>query len=92
MKTQYLVIEEHKHVPEHAEMKDGILYLSREFETCIHLCACGCKSQTVTPLDPKRGWILTESFGKPTLRPSIGNQQMPCKSHYWVTEGEIVWC
>ncbi|WP_348646553.1 DUF6527 family protein [Rhizobium leguminosarum] len=27
----------------------------------------------------------------PSLRPSIGNWQRPCKSHYWVDRGKIEW-
>lgn len=93
MKTTHLKIKECVHIDE--ELQDGVLYVSRKYEIAIHLCACGCKTQTVTPIATVAGvsgWSLTEGPNGPTLRPSIGNQQFPCKSHYWVTDGAIVWC
>lgn len=92
MKADHLVIVECERMPEHDKMEDGTLYLSRRFELAIHMCACGCRIQTVTPIDKPSGWTYTETGGRPTLHPSIGNQQFPCKSHYWVTDGKIVWC
>lgn len=74
-------------------LQDGVLYVSRRFQLAIHLCACGCKEQTVTPLDDgTSGWKLTEEENGVTLRPSIGNQNFKCGSHYWVTNGEIQPC
>ena len=29
--------------------------------------------------------------GGPSLRPSIGNWQQACQSHYWITGGKVVW-
>jgi hypothetical protein len=80
-------------MPEHSEMKDGEIYISRVFSLAIHLCACGCGEETVTPIDDgARGWTLSQGDNGVTLHPSIGNQNMPCKSHYWVQDGKIVWC
>jgi hypothetical protein len=78
-------------------LEQGVLYVSEEYELAIHLCACGeCKIQTVTPFKDfpnDRGWTYTRSAeDKITLHPSIGNQQFPCHSHYWVQENKIVWC
>ena len=44
----------------------------------------------MTPLDPSE-WSFKETNNKPTLYPSIGNWQIPCKSHYWITDGIIEW-
>jgi len=41
----------------------------------------------LSPVD----WSLRESSGGPTLFPSIGNWQQPCKSHYWIRNGRVVW-
>jgi hypothetical protein len=71
-------------------LDEGVLYVSRKYETAIHLCACGCKGQTVTPLRDGH-WTLTMDNNGPTLDPSIGNQHWPCGSHYLVREGIIVW-
>ena len=76
-------------IPEVKNMKDGILYVSLKYKTAIHLCACGCKNQTVTPLS--QGWTLTNDRNKMSLRPSIGNFQFPCKSHYYITNNLIEW-
>jgi len=37
-----------------------------------------------------KGWDITIILGKVTLTPSIGNSQLPCKSHYWITDNKIV--
>lgn len=94
MKTTNLVVRECEHIDE-KPLQDGILYVSRKYEIAIHNCACGCKVETVTPLqetDNPSGWVLSAGSNGPTLHPSIGNQQLPCGSHYWVRNGEIVWC
>src|SRR5256885_14991752 len=72
------------------ELRPGVLYVSEEFGAAAHLCACGCGSKVRTPLGPT-GWVLDETPGEPTLNPSIGNWQFPCKSHYWIYQGEIHW-
>lgn len=92
MKVARLQTREVEFMPKHGDMEDGVFYLSRRFELGIHLCACGCREQTVTPLDPPNGWTMTEGPDGVTLRPSIGNQNMPCRSHYHVTNGAIEPC
>ncbi len=72
------------------ELKPGVLYVSEEFSTAAHLCACGCESKVRTPLGPTE-WNLEETDRGPTLWPSIGNWQLPCQSHYWITEGQVIW-
>jgi hypothetical protein len=72
------------------ELKPGVLYVSEEFGTAAHLCACGCGSKIRTPLGPTE-WSLEETNSGPTLRPSIGNWQLRCQSHYLIISGEIIW-
>lgn len=72
------------------QLQAGILYVSREFGTAQHLCACGCGSKVRTPLSPAE-WRLEETPQGPTLTPSIGNWQRPCRSHYWIWRGTIRW-
>lgn len=94
MKTERLVVKECVHIDE-KPLQDGVLYVSRRFELAIHLCACGCKVETVTPLllgETKDGWEYSVGPNGPTLHPSIGNQKLPCHSHYWVKDGKIEWC
>ena len=72
------------------ELEEGYLYVSEEFGIAGHLCACGCKSKVITPLEPSE-WSIKVVDGKPSLYPSIGNWELPCKSHYWITDGTIEW-
>jgi len=73
-----------------AELEPDILYVSWEFGIAVHLCACGCGSRIRTPLGPTE-WSVKETRAGPTLRPSVGNWQEPCRSHYFITCGEIMW-
>lgn len=72
------------------QLEPGILYVSQEFETAAHLCACGCGTKIRTPLGPTE-WSVTETPNGPSLWPSIGNWQHPCQSHYIIRRGEIIW-
>lgn len=72
------------------ELEEGFLYVSIEFGVAGHLCPCGCMNKIITPLGPTE-WSFKEVNDKPTLYPSIGNWQLPCKSHYWITNGVIEW-
>ena len=72
-----------------AELTRGILYISMDYATCSHLCACGCGARVVTPLGPA-DWVLTFN-GRVTLSPSVGNGQYRCSSHYLVRENRVVW-
>ena len=71
-------------------LEPGILYVSEEFGIAGHMCPCECGNKIITPLSPT-DWSLTIKKGRPTLYPSIGNWQLPCRSHYWVKDGSIEW-
>jgi hypothetical protein len=72
------------------ELAPGILYVSEEYAVAGHLCACGCGSKVITPLGPAE-WSFMDRGGLPTLSPSVGNWQLPCRSHYVITAGRIRW-
>jgi hypothetical protein len=72
------------------DLKPGILYVSEEFDIAMHLCACGCGSKVKTPLDVTE-WSVKETKTGPTLRPSVGNWQQACQSHYWIDRGKVLW-
>lgn len=72
------------------ELQTGVLYVSEEFHTAAHLCACGCGAKIRTPLGPTE-WSVEEAPKGPTLWPSVGNWQQGCRSHYWFRNGEVVW-
>ena len=71
-------------------LEPGVLYASEEFGAAAHLCACGCGAKIRTPLGPTE-WRLEESTEGPSLSPSVGNWQQPCRSHYWIWQGKIEW-
>ncbi|MEJ7862399.1 MAG: DUF6527 family protein [Pyrinomonadaceae bacterium] len=77
-----------KYMPK--ELEPHTLYVSEEFGTAAHLCACGCGSKIRTPLGPTE-WNVEETKNGPSLYPSVGNWQKPCQSHYWINRGEIKW-
>jgi len=74
-------------IPE--ELEEGILYISLPFSTSIHLCACGCGQEVVTPLSVN-DWVLILDGENSSLYPSIGNWSFPCRSHYWIRHGQVI--
>lgn len=75
-------------IPE--QLEDGVLYISQRYRTATHRCCCGCGSEVVTPLGPA-DWTLEVVKGAATLAPSVGNWSLPCRSHYLVRKGKVVW-
>ncbi|MBX3165132.1 MAG: hypothetical protein KF900_11700 [Bacteroidetes bacterium] len=73
-------------IPE--KLEGGILYISMEYCTAIHLCVCGCGNEVVTPISPT-DWKLSFNGESVSLTPSIGNWNFKCKSHYWITNNQI---
>ena len=71
-------------------LDNGILYVSMEYRAVSHLCCCGCGSEVVTPLGPT-AWHLIYDGKAVTLEPSIGSWRLPCRSHYWIRGGRVVW-
>lgn len=72
------------------ELEDGVLYVSERYLTASHKCACGCGERVVTPLSPVE-WDLQREGDFVTLRPSIGNWNYACRSHYWIRRNQIHW-
>jgi hypothetical protein len=44
----------------------------------------------VLPIKPT-GWALDRADDGFSLSPSVGNREFPCRSHYLIKRGEIVW-
>lgn len=80
-------------MPDYETFEEGKIYISEEYGCAIHRCLCGCGEKTVMGLQPewKDGWEF-EKKGEDgriiTFRPSIGNFQFPCKSHYIITNNK----
>lgn len=72
------------------ELREGVVYVSVQFATAVHLCCCGCRKEVVTPLSPT-DWELSFDGKTISLDPSIGNWSYPCQSHYWIRRNGVVW-
>ena len=81
-------LEQVTYVPR--QLAEGTLYVSAEYKVAVHLCACGCGNKVTTPLGPVE-WSFREHNGQATLTPSVGNWQLPCRSHYVIKDGNILW-
>jgi hypothetical protein len=71
-------------------LEDGVLYVSMEFATVVHCCACGCGRKVVTPLSPT-DWHITYDGESVSLFPSVGNWSFPCRSHYVIRANRVRW-
>jgi hypothetical protein len=88
MPLSQIALREVQYVPR--ELEPGILYVSEEFGVAVHLCACGCGSKVAVPLGAAE-WTFSKKDGKPSLWPSIGSGQLPCNSHYVISNGRVDW-
>jgi hypothetical protein len=71
------------------QLREGVVYYSEEFELAALLCACGC-GHRVTLLVPDSHQVTSQD-GLATIRPSIGVWDAACRSHYFITAGEVEW-
>lgn len=76
-----------KYTPE--KLEPGILYISIEYATAAHSCCCGCGEEVVTPFTPT-DWKMTFDGASVSLSPSIGNWNLPCRSHYIIDRGKVI--
>lgn len=82
---------EHRFIGEIPNSIDpGILYVSIEYNTMIHLCCCGCNNEVVAPMSVT-DWGFAYDGINITVSPSFGNWNFPCKSHYCITKNFVVW-
>lgn len=88
MKASHFAPQFVESIPE--VLEPGVLYVSMSLASVIHLCACGCGQEVITPLSPT-DWKLCFDGENVTLDPSIGNWSFPCRSHYWIRGGKIRW-
>lgn len=86
--TEVFQVEFVESVPD--QLKEGTVYVSMRLATVIHLCACGCGTEMVPPLDPTDHKLIYDG-DTISLCPSIGNWQYPCRSHYFIRRNLVVW-
>ena len=70
-------------------LDEGVIYVSMEYRTAVHKCACGCGRNVITPFGPAQWKLIYD--GKVSLHPSIGNWSFPCRSHYWIRSNAVAW-
>lgn len=80
-----------EYIPSYEEMVQGVMYMSCKYQTAVHLCACGCGCQSVTPFGNSLGWTFKSNGTKVTLSPSILNTNCPNKAHYFIRDNKIDW-
>lgn len=88
MKASHFTSQFVDSIPE--TLNPGVLYVSMTLASAIHLCACGCGREVITPLSPT-DWKLCFDGENVSLDPSIGNWSFPCRSHYWIRGGKVRW-
>jgi hypothetical protein len=71
-------------------LQDGVLYISMVYALAAHRCACGCGEEVITPFSPT-DWHLAFDGEHVSLKPSIGNWNFACRSHYWIKGNRIRW-
>lgn len=70
-------------------LEPGILYVSMDYATVVHSCCCGCGHEVVTPLTPT-DWRLIFNGETISLKPSVGNWNLPCRSHYFIEGNRVL--
>ena len=70
------------------ELEIGILYITMEYRTAVHMCVCGCGNEVITPFSPT-DWHLRFYGDSVSIYPSIGSWSFRCRSHYWITKNRI---
>jgi hypothetical protein len=76
-----------QHIPDLLE--PGVLYISMEYGTAAHRCCCGCCEEVVTPFTPT-DWQMTFDGETISLRPSVGNWNLRCRSHYVIDHSKVI--
>jgi len=89
-----------KYIPPMNEMKEGIMYVSKEYLTCSHICPCGCGRSVPIPFitrgsrkDTHRWSYYETKEGNDilvTLKPSL--RSTVCGAHYFINDGQFILC
>jgi len=74
-------------------LEQNKFYISEKYKTATHICLCGCGKKVITPLITPQFWNMKkENNGTISLTPSVGNYNLPCKSHYIITKNVANFC
>lgn len=72
-----------------AYLEEGIVYTSEEYEVAALKCACGCGHKVTLLLGD--GHEVRDFGGRADIWPSIGVWDAPCRSHFFIKNGEVLW-
>ena len=72
-----------------AVLDNNVVYVSEEFELAALKCACGCGHQVNLLLGD--GHTVNDVQGLADIWPSIGVWDAPCRSHFWIQSGRVLW-
>ena len=75
------------YLPNISEMKEKIIYISDEYGISGHRCICGCGELTIMPIGKNEWNYQVDESERLSMQPSVGNYQLPCKSHYIIQKG-----
>jgi hypothetical protein len=70
-------------------LDDNVVYVSEDYEVAALKCACGCGHRVTLLLGD--GHTVKEVSGSADVYPSIGVWDAPCRSHFWLRNGEVDW-
>lgn len=73
------------------KLDEGALYIATEHSTATHLCCCGCGTKVVLSLRPTDHSLDVSSQGYVSIWPSVGNWDLPCRSHYIIKQNRVIW-
>lgn len=71
-------------------LEDNMLYISDKLNITAHKCICGCNHLVINLLSENH-WKYITNGSRVSMYPSIGNWHLKCRSHYWISRGEILW-
>lgn len=72
-----------------SELADEVIYVSEEYEIAALKCACGCGHSVTLLLGD--GHQVVDRDGAADVSPSIGVWDAPCRSHFLIKNGKVVW-
>ena len=76
-----------EYLPYVSDLQENVIYISDTYMVSKHLCLCGCGQLTVMPLGKGQWNYQINTNNKISMQPSVGNFQLPCKSHYIISKG-----
>ena len=72
-----------------AKLAENVVYVSEEYDVAALSCACGCGHRVNLLLGD--GHTVEDVGGFASIWPSIGVWDAPCRSHFWISEGQVRW-